>query len=130
MRNRQMRFICDRTPLKVERTDLTWTRNYTQGQVVTIPIAHGEGCYYADVDTLKSLEDNQQVVFRYSSADGSVDDNNNPNGSLNNIAGICNKSGNVLGMMPHPERAVDPRLGGTDGLGLFESLLAAVLSVA
>ena len=130
MRNRDMRFVCDRTPLKVERTDLTWTQNYTKGQTVTIPIAHGEGCYYADADTLKKLEDNGQVVFRYSSPDGTVDDNSNPNGSLNNIAGICNKKGNVLGMMPHPERAADPRLGGTDGLALFESVLQSALSVA
>ncbi len=130
MRNRDMRFICDRTPLKVERTDLPWTQTYTQGQTITIPIAHGEGCYYADSDTLKSLEDNNQVIFRYSSPDGTVDNNSNPNGSLNNIAGICNKKGNILGMMPHPERAADPRLGGTDGLALFESLLQAALSVA
>lgn len=128
MRNRDMRFICDRTPLKVERNNLPWTQNYTQGQVVTIPIAHGEGCYYADADTLKAIEDNNQVVFRYSQADGSIDDQSNPNGSLNNIAGICNAAGNVLGMMPHPERAADPKLGGTDGLGLFEALLATALS--
>lgn len=128
MRNRDMRFICDRTPLKVERNNLPWTQNYTPGQVVTIPIAHGEGCYYADADTLKAIEDNNQVVFRYSQADGSIDDQSNPNGSLNNIAGICNAAGNVLGMMPHPERAADPKLGGTDGLGLFEALLATALS--
>ncbi|MEM1243026.1 MAG: phosphoribosylformylglycinamidine synthase subunit PurQ [Cyanobacteria bacterium P01_H01_bin.26] len=130
MRNRDMRFICDRTPLKVERTDLTWTQNYTQAQTITIPIAHGEGCYYADSNTLRSLEENNQVVFRYSSPDGTTNDNSNPNGSLNNIAGICNVAGNVLGMMPHPERAADPRLGGTDGLALFESVLQTALSVA
>ena len=128
VRNRDMRFICDRSPLRVERTDLPWTQNYAPGQVVTVPIAHGEGCYYADADTLKALEDNRQIVFRYSRSDGTVDEASNPNGSLGNIAGICNQAGNVLGMMPHPERAADPRLGGTDGLALFESVLATALS--
>ena len=123
-----MRFICDRSPLRVERTDLPWTQNYAPDQVVTVPIAHGEGCYYADADTLKALEDNRQIVFRYSRSDGTVDEASNPNGSLGNIAGICNQAGNVLGMMPHPERAADPRLGGTDGLALFESVLATALS--
>ncbi|MGD1856187.1 MAG: phosphoribosylformylglycinamidine synthase subunit PurQ [Leptolyngbyaceae cyanobacterium] len=130
MRNRDMRFICDRTPLRVERTSLPWTGSYTQGQTITIPIAHGEGCYYADEDTLRALEDNNQVVFRYSNSDGTVDGSSNPNGSLNNIAGICNQKGNVLGMMPHPERAADSVLGGTDGLALFESILKTALSVA
>lgn len=128
VRNRDMRFICDRSPLRVERTDLPWTQNYAPDQVVTVPIAHGEGCYYADADTLKALEDNRQIVFRYSRSDGTVDEASNPNGSLGNIAGICNQAGNVLGMMPHPERAADPRLGGTDGLALFESVLATALS--
>ncbi|MEM6255700.1 MAG: phosphoribosylformylglycinamidine synthase subunit PurQ [Cyanobacteria bacterium P01_D01_bin.156] len=128
MRNRDMRFICDRTPLVVQRNNLPWTQGYSQDQVITIPIAHGEGCYYADGDTLKSLEDNQQVVFRYSGPDGTVDNSHNPNGSLNNIAGICNPQGNVLGMMPHPERAADPRVGGTDGLHIFEALLTTALT--
>ncbi|GET42629.1 phosphoribosylformylglycinamidine synthase subunit PurQ [Microseira wollei] len=114
-RNRDLHFICDRVPLKVERTNLPWTQAYQQGEIITLPIAHGEGRYYADADTLAELEDNGQVLFRY--------EGENPNGSLNNIAGICNKQGNVLGMMPHPERASDPMLGGTDGLHLFKGLL-------
>lgn len=121
MRNRDLHFICDRVPVKVERTNLPWTQAYTPGQVITLPIAHGEGQFYADGDILKQLEDNGQVLFRY---------NDNPNGSVNNIAGICNRQGNVLGMMPHPERASDPMLGGTDGLKLFQGLLEKVQAIA
>jgi len=98
--------------------------------VITLPIAHGEGSYYADADTLKSLEDNHQVLFRYCSAEGKSDPLSNPNGSLNQIAGICNHQGNVLGMMPHPERASDPSLGGTDGLRLFEGMLSAIATIS
>lgn len=127
MRNRNLHFVCDRVPLRVERTNLPWTQNYQPKQVITLPIAHGEGCYYADADTLKALEDNQQIVFRYSTLTGEITDAANPNGSLNNIAGICNQSGNVLGMMPHPERASDPALGNTDGIHLFKGLLTALV---
>lgn len=122
-RNRGLHFICDRIPLRVERNDLPWTRNYETNQVITIPIAHGEGCYFADDDTLKSLEDNNQVIFRYSDVNGEINDRVNPNGSRNNIAGICNQQGNVLGMMPHPERSADIAIGGIDGMGLFTGLL-------
>lgn len=125
MRNRDLHFVCDRVSLKVERTDLPWTQNYQSGEVVVIPIAHGEGCYYADQQTLAELEANHQVVFRYCSTEGDVTPDRNPNGSLNNIAGICNRQGNILGMMPHPERASDPMLGFTDGLRLFSGLLNA-----
>ncbi len=123
MRNRDLHFICDRTPLKVETNNSIWTAQYKSGQVITVPIAHGEGCYYADPDTIKQLEDQQQVLFRYCDAQGIVDDTSNPNGSIHNIAGIRNAQGNVLGMMPHPERAADADLGATDGLLLFQSLL-------
>ncbi len=126
VRNRDLHFICDRVPLKVERTDLPWTQHYQTSEVITIPIAHGEGSYYADADTLKALEDNRQVLFRYCSPTGVSNPDSNPNGSLNNIAGICNPEGNVLGMMPHPERASDPVLGGTDGIKLFQGVLAAL----
>ncbi|MBF2028249.1 MAG: phosphoribosylformylglycinamidine synthase subunit PurQ [Oscillatoriales cyanobacterium C42_A2020_001] len=126
VRNRDLHFICDRVPLKVERTDLPWTQHYQASEVITIPIAHGEGSYYADADTLKALEDNRQVLFRYCSPTGISDPDSNPNGSLNHIAGICNPEGNVLGMMPHPERASDPVLGGTDGIKLFQGILAAL----
>ena len=131
VRNRDLHFICDRLPIKVERTTLAWTQKYRQGQVITLPIAHGEGCYYADEQTLSELEDNTQVLFRYCSPEGVTDEANNPNGSLNNIAGICNPAGNVLGLMPHPERASDSMLGGKDGIVLFEGILeAAVVAVA
>lgn len=121
VRNRDLHFICDRVPLRVERTDTPWTQFYQKGEVITLPIAHGEGNYYADADTLARLEDNGQVLFRY--------EGENPNGSLNNIAGICNEKGNVLGMMPHPERASDKMLGGTDGFKLFEALLKVAVGV-
>lgn len=125
VRNRDLHFVCDRVPLKVERTDLPWTQQYQPGEIMTLPIAHGEGSYYADADTLADLEANQQVVFRYCSATGDIAADSNPNGSLHNIAGICNRQGNVLGMMPHPERAADPMLGQTDGVRLFKGLLSA-----
>ncbi|MEL6856722.1 MAG: phosphoribosylformylglycinamidine synthase subunit PurQ, partial [Cyanobacteria bacterium J06607_13] len=127
VRNRDLHFVCDRTPLTVERTDLPWTQNYKKGQIITVPIAHGEGCYFAEPDTIKSLEDNNQVLFRYCDPSGAVTDQANPNGSVGNIAGICNKAGNVLGMMPHPERASDAVIGGTDGLALFEGLVQSAL---
>ena len=126
IRNRGLHFICDRAPIRVERNDLIWTKAYQAQEVITLPIAHGEGCYFADDETLKSLEDNNQVLFRYCSATGEVDSDNNPNGSINNIAGIINQSGNVLGMMPHPERSADKAIGGTDGLGMFKSLLSSL----
>lgn len=130
VRNRDLHFVCDRISLRVARTDLPWTQNYQANQVITLPIAHGEGCYYADPDTLKQLEDNRQIVFRYCTASGEIASSANPNGSLHSIAGICNAQGNVLGMMPHPERAADPLLGCTDGLLLFESVLARMLAIA
>ena len=121
-RNRDLHFICDRIPVKVENTNLPWTRDYQPQQVLSLPIAHGEGRYYANADTLKELEDNQQIIFRYCSLRGEINEQSNPNGSCKNIAGISNKQGNVLGMMPHPERASDPQLGFTDGRNLFKSV--------
>ncbi|NJM73415.1 MAG: phosphoribosylformylglycinamidine synthase subunit PurQ [Scytonema sp. RU_4_4] len=118
IKNRDLHFICDRVPVKVERTDLQWTQGYQKGEMITLPIAHGEGRFYADDSTLSEIENNGQVLFRY--------EGDNPNGSVNNIAGICNRQGNVLGMMPHPERASDPMLGGNDGLRLFQGLLEKV----
>ena len=123
IRNRGLHFICDRVPVKVERNNLIWTKDYQPQQVITLPIAHGEGCYYADEDTLKALEDNNRVLFRYCSASGEINPDNNPNGSANNIAGIINQQGNILGMMPHPERAADRAIGSTDGLAMFQGLL-------
>ncbi len=127
VRNRDLHFICDRVALRVERNDLIFTQKYQKHQVINLPIAHGEGCYFADADTLKEIEDNQQVVFRYSDAIGNVTNVANPNGSLNNIAGITNKQGNVIGMMPHPERAAEKAVGGIDGKALFEGLISGLL---
>ncbi len=118
IRNRDLHFICDRVPIKVERTNSPWTQSYSPKQTITLPIAHGEGQFYAEDDTLKQIEDHNQVLFRYE-----ID---NLNGSINSIAGICNRQGNVLGMMPHPERASDEMLGNTDGLKLFQGLLERV----
>ncbi len=126
IRNRGLHFICDRVPIKVERNDTIWTQDYQSQEIITLPIAHGEGCYYADEATLRAVEDNHQVLFRYCSASGEVNSEYNPNGSMNNIAGIINQQGNVLGMMPHPERAADCYLGGTDGLSMFQGLLNAL----
>lgn len=130
VRNRDLHFICDRLPLRIERSDLPWTQAYQPGQVITLPVAHGEGCYYADPETLAQLEENRQIVFRYCDLDGELSQAANPNGSLASIAGICNRRGNVLGMMPHPERASDPALGNTEGFGLFQGLLAAASLIA
>lgn len=113
-RNESLKFICKPVQLKVENNETMFSSEYSQGEVITIPIAHGEGNYYCDQETLQKLKDNNQIVFTY---------DNNPNGSLENIAGIVNEKGNVLGMMPHPERAVDELLGGADGLKLFKSIV-------
>lgn len=113
-RNEGLHFVCDRVGLTVERTDLPWTQTYSDGEQITLPIAHGEGRYYADPETIADLETHGQVLFRYVQ---------NPNGSLGNIAGICNRQGNVLGMMPHPERASDRSIGSDVGLGIFQGLL-------
>ena len=123
IRNRDLHFICDRVPLRVEQNQSVWTKKYSSQQILTLPIAHGEGRYYADDETLKNLEDNQQILFRYVSSQGEITEEANPNGSLHNIAGISNKQGNVLGMMPHPERAADQALKAIDGLALFQGLL-------
>jgi phosphoribosylformylglycinamidine synthase len=123
IRNRDLHFICDRVPVRVEANDSPWTRTYQPQQVLSLPIAHGEGHYYADTDTLQALETGGQVLFRYCTAAGEIDEGSNPNGSLNNIAGITNAQGNILGMMPHPERASDPDLKATDGKALFESII-------
>ncbi len=129
VRNRNLHFICDRVYLRLEAKHRPWLQGYGDRDVIQLPIAHGEGCYYADPDTLTELEANQQILFRYANANGEVTAASNPNGSLNNIAGICNRAGNVVGMMPHPERAADPSLNHSpsrhtvDGLQLFKSLL-------
>jgi phosphoribosylformylglycinamidine synthase len=125
IRNAGVEFRCEWTNLVVERADTPFTNQVTRGDVLRVPISHGEGSYFADPATLSSLEREGQVVFRYADASGAVTPEANPNGSLNNIAGIVNRRGNVLGMMPHPERCCEAELGGTDGLRLFRSLLQA-----
>jgi phosphoribosylformylglycinamidine synthase I len=129
IRNRDLHFICDRVPIRVENNQLPWTKSYSHHQVITVPIAHGEGRYYADQDTLKSLEDHGQILFRYCTLTGEINEESNPNGSLDNIAGITNKKGNILGMMPHPERASDPLLKSIEGRGLFQGLIEAKILV-
>jgi len=124
VRNRGLHFICEHTRLRVERPNSRLTSAAATGQILNIPIAHGEGCYFADDATLAELRLNQQILLRYCDAQGRVTPESNPNGSRENIAGIRNAAGNVFGLMPHPERACDPVLGSTDGLALFESFLA------
>jgi phosphoribosylformylglycinamidine synthase len=124
LRNGHLQFRCQWTDLRVENNSLPFTSKCKTGQVLRIPISHYEGNYYADEDTIKELEANNQVVFRYCTKDGTITDEANPNGSMHNIAGITNKTGNVLGMMPHPERACEGILGGIDGRIIFESLAA------
>ena len=126
LRNDNLRFQSDWVRLRVETTATMFTEKYERGTILRIPIAHGEGRYTADEATLDRLEGEGQVVFRYVNAVGEVDPAANPNGAMRGIAGIVNGGGNVLGMMPHPERAVDPLLGSADGRGVFESLLARV----
>jgi phosphoribosylformylglycinamidine synthase len=126
MRNADLRFICRDVYLKVENIGTVFTHNYASGQVIRMPVAHNEGNYFADEETLRKLKDNGRIVFRYCGVGGDVDDRFNPNGSRDNIAGILNENGNVLGMMPHPERLAEPLLGGTDGRLMFDGLLEAL----
>ena len=123
MRNASLRFICKDVHLKVERSDTLFTRQYAQGEIVRFPIAHKDGCYFADPATLAKLEDESRIAFRYCEATGAVTEDANPNGSSNNIAGIYNETATVLGMMPHPERLADRALSGTDGAKMFASLV-------
>lgn len=127
LRNESLKFICNYVHVRVERNDTFFTSRCSEGEVLEIPIAHGEGRYLADDDTLHQLEDRKQILFRYSDSDGHATAGANPNGSLHNIAGIINEAGNVMGMMPHPERASDPALKHTDGQKFFRSLIESVL---
>src|SRR5260221_5290282 len=123
LRNASLKFVCAPISLRVERTDTLFTSGYEQGQIITLPIAHGDGRYSADDATLERLEGDGQIVFRYAPDPLQAAEAYNPNGSMRDIAGIVNAQGNVLGMMPHPERAVDPLLWPADGVALFESIL-------
>jgi phosphoribosylformylglycinamidine synthase len=122
MRNAQLRFVCRMQHLRVERIDAPFVSQYGQGQVIKVAIAHGEGNYEADAETIARLEGEGRVAFRYCDAEGRIGGAANPNGSTNDIAGIYSEGLNVLGLMPHPENLIDPMMGGADGRGLFESL--------
>jgi phosphoribosylformylglycinamidine synthase len=125
LRNDTLKYRCEHVHLRVEQADTPFTAAATIGQVLRIPIGHGEGNYFAPPDMLERLEANRQVVLRYTNANGQLDPASNPNGSVNAIASICNETRNVVGMMPHPERACEPLLGGVDGRMIFESIVAA-----
>jgi phosphoribosylformylglycinamidine synthase len=125
LRNKNLHFICDNVYLRVENNDTAFTSRCSSAQVLKIPIAHAEGRFYADEKTLTQIEENQQVLFRYCSAEGNTGDEFNPNGAMHHIAGICNAERNVFGMMPHPERCAESQLGNEDGKILFESLIAS-----
>lgn len=129
LRNRSLKFICATTPLQVTNAHTAFTRLYGPDEIIRLPLAHGEGNYFCDEETLQSLRDNDQIVFTYCDDAGAATDAANPNGSRSNIAGICNKQGNVLGMMPHPERAAEALLGNEDGYRLFASMLKTLEEV-
>jgi len=128
LRNRGLKYRCEFVHVRVEQIDTPFTGGARAGQVLSIPIGHGEGNYYAPPDVIEELEANRQVIFRYCGVEGRVSDESNPNGSVHAIAGICNERRNVVGMMPHPERACEPALGGTDGLVILESIVKAFAS--
>jgi phosphoribosylformylglycinamidine synthase I len=125
LRNRGLKFRCEHVHVRVEDSRTPFTSRCAPGQVLRIPIAHGEGNYFAEPDTIARLEKNRQVVFRYTTSTGQVTDDANPNGSVASIAGICSERRNIVGLMPHPERACESALGSTDGLVIFESVVAA-----
>ena len=130
LRNASLHFICRDVFLKVENDQTFFTKCYREGEVIKVPIAHGEGNYFADPETLKKLEGDGRVVFRYCDAEGKVSSASNPNGAMAGIAGIASDTGRVLGMMPHPERLYEAALGGTDGRRVFESALLSALEAA
>ena len=130
MRNAQLRFVCKRQHLRVERDDTAFTRAYHTGQAIDVCVAHGEGNYFADPETLARIEGDGRVAFRYCDASGNVTPESNCNGSINAIAGIYSENLNVLGMMPHPENLIDPLVGGIDGRGLFKSLIDSLARAA
>ena len=126
LRNRDLKFHCEHVYVRVEQTDTPFTATAKKGQLLRVPIAHGEGNYYAEAEVIRALETERRVIFRYTDAHGEVTDAANPNGAANHIAGICNAMRNVVGLMPHPERACEPTLGSADGLVLFQSVLQSL----
>ncbi|MEK7749106.1 MAG: phosphoribosylformylglycinamidine synthase I, partial [Bacteroidota bacterium] len=127
LRNASLKFVCKYVHLRVENAETRFSSKCQQGEVLEIPIAHGDGNYFVDAGTLQKLEENRQIVLRYCGPGGQVTDAANPNGAISNIAGIVNETGNVLGMMPHPERASDAVLGHTDGRKIFDSLVESLV---
>ena len=128
VRNRSLRFVCDMAITRVEATDSPFTNGCTEGELLRLPIAHGEGCFFAEAETLAELKAHRQILLRYADASGRITAEANPNGSIENIAGICNRERNVFGLMPHPDRATDARLGSADGLKIFRSMIHAIKS--
>jgi phosphoribosylformylglycinamidine synthase len=128
VRNRSLRFVCDMVITRVEVDDSPFTHGCPKGTLLRLPVAHGEGCFFADPETLRRLNANQQVVLRYTDAQGRIVPDANPNGSIENIAGICNRERNVFGLMPHPDRASDARLGSADGAKIFRSMMETILA--
>jgi len=126
VRNRSLHFVCDMVTTRVEVADSLFTHGCGQGALLRMPVAHGEGCFFADEATLRELNERRQVILRYATADGSITPEANPNGSIENIAGICNREGNVFGLMPHPDRACEARLGSADGAKIFQSMMETV----
>ena len=126
VRNRDIKFVSTQVRVSVEQTDTPFSAGCTPGQVLRLPVAHGEGNYFAEPDVVRDLEAGRQIVFRYVDEQGQPTAQGNPNGSVNNIAGICNAARNVVGLMPHPERACEPSLGSADGLVLFESVVSVL----
>lgn len=126
VRNRSLRFVCDMVTTRVEVPDSLFTHGCPEGTLLRMPVAHGEGCFFADENTLQELNDERQVILRYVDPSGRIESDANPNGSIENIAGICNRSRNVFGLMPHPDRACEERLGSTDGAKIFRSMVQTV----
>jgi phosphoribosylformylglycinamidine synthase len=126
VRNRSLRFVCEMMTMRVEVAHSPFTTGCPEGSLLRLPVAHGEGCFFADEETLRGMNDNRQVVLRYVDSTGAIVPSANPNGSLQNIAGICNRERNVFGLMPHPDRACDARLGSGDGEKIFRSMMQAV----
>jgi phosphoribosylformylglycinamidine synthase len=128
VRNRSLRFVCELVTLRVEVADSAFTRGCPEGTLLRMPIAHGEGCYVADAKTLRELNRERRIIMRYANDRGQIVPEANPNGSAENIAGICNREGNVFGLMPHPDRACDARLGSADGRTVFESMMQTIIA--
>jgi phosphoribosylformylglycinamidine synthase subunit PurQ / glutaminase len=126
VRNRSLRFVCDMVTTRVEVADSAFTHGCPEGTLLRLPIAHGEGCYFADKQTLRELNEHGQVILRYVNIHGQIEPAANPNGSVENIAGICNREGNVFGLMPHPDRASDKRLDSADGAKIFRSMMETI----